>query len=239
MVDIEQILFFDIETTGISASLDDLKKNNPRLADLWAKRDEFLRERYSNNKGLSADELWRLKSGLQPEFGLVVCISFGYFVKKNDDYEKKITSFALTPDTTEAKILLDAKGVINNATKKGFRLGGMAIKRFDVPYLWKRMLINKINPPTILNAIGKKPWEINFIDLSDIWSGGAWQESYTSLDIMSAVFNIASPKAEMQASRVHEEFWFGTDRHIIEKYCSADVSAEMDITRQIFSILKT
>jgi len=190
-----KLLFFDLETAGNWATYSNMQAEAPRFAELWDKRDAFLRERYEGNRELSTGELFISKSGLQPEFARVVCASFGYFTP---DGAKRLTSYT----GSEYDILMSAKGVINNAERQGWRICGHNIKRFDIPFLWKRMLTNKIAPPNLISAIGKKPWEITAIDTAELWSGGVWQESFASLDTLSALFDIPSPKEIMHGSRV-------------------------------------
>jgi DNA polymerase elongation subunit (family B) len=224
-----KLLFWDLETAGNWPDYNTMKETDPRFAELWMKRDAFLRERYEGNRDLNENELFMLKSGLQPEFGRVVCASFGYFSASG---EKKVTSYY----SDEHSILTAAKGVINNAQKAGWQLCGHNIKRFDIPFLWKRMLSHKIAPPPLISAWGKKPWEMTSVDTAELWSGGVWQESFASLDTLSALFDIPSPKEVMQASRVHATYWEEKDYTKIAKYCEGDIHATMDIMSQILEI---
>ena len=85
-------LYFDLETAGNYKNLKELEKNNPRLADLWKKRCEWLRKNSSSNDLEKTDaELYLDKASLHPEFGRVVCATFGVF--SNDGSSKKIASF--------------------------------------------------------------------------------------------------------------------------------------------------
>jgi hypothetical protein len=229
-MDLKKLVIVDIETAGIVSTYDDLTVAHPRLAELWHKRTDWLRERYPENKDLGVDEMWKLKSGLHPEFGRVVCVTFGQW---DSSGEYKINSFY---GGDELDILKKTNIVLNNAYATGHTLGGHTIERFDVPFLWKRMLINKIKPSGIITVYDKKPWDLKFMDIAKFWSGGAWQESFTSLDTMSAVFGIASPKAEMQANRVHLSYYAG-DHEGIKKYCEGDVVATMDLCTEFSNTL--
>ena len=226
-----KVLFFDLETSGGYPDFQTMETEAPRFADLWMKRDAFLRERYADNKQYSVNELFKLKAGLQPEFAKVVCASFGYFGP--DGVTKKITSYY---EGDEVSILNSARGVINNAEKAGWKICGHNIKRFDISFLWKRMLINKISPPGLISSWGKKPWEITAIDTAELWSGGVWQESFASLDALSALFEIPSPKEVMHGSRVHDTYWVEKNYSKIATYCEGDVHAVMDVLSAILEI---
>lgn len=228
-MDLKKILVVDIETAGVVSSCDALASMSPRLAELWNKRADWLRERYPENKGHSCDDMWKLKSGLHPEFGRVVCVTFGAF----DGTEMKLTTFY---GEDEYDILTKSNKVLNNAAASGYTLTGHTIVRFDVPFLWKRSLINKIKPAGIISVYDKKPWDVKLLDIAQFWGGGAWQEGFTSLDTMSALFGIDSPKAAMQANRVHVSYYEG-DYEGIKTYCEGDVIATMKLVKEFAGII--
>ena len=66
---------------------------------------------------------------------------------------------------------------------------------------------------------------MNFADTADIWSFGAWQESFTSLDTLTAILNVPSPKGDIDGSQVSSVFWKDGDVTRIAKYCEQDVIA--------------
>ena len=222
------ILFFDCETVGNWPDLETLKNDNVEFYEPWMKRDTFLRERYDTNKSISPNDLYKEKAGLQPEFSRIICVSFGKF---NKDGTKQIQSFY----GNEIDILKSCAGVINNAEKAGYKICGHNIKRFDIPVLWKRMLVHGINPPNSINNFGKKPWEITALDTAEIWSNGIWQESFTSLETLSILFGIKSSKNEIQANQVHEIYWNKGILDIVP-YCEGDVVAQMDVFESINKI---
>ncbi len=55
----------------------------------------------------------------------------------------------------------------------------------------RRMLIHGIELPNVLDIAGKKPWEVNHLDTMDLWKFGDFK-SYTSLNLLAAVFGIPS-----------------------------------------------
>jgi 3'-5' exonuclease len=231
--EIKSLLFFDIETVGYWKTFAEVSLHNPRLAELWAKRAQWLREAYPDtNANMTTDELWQQKTGLHPEFGRIVCISFGYY---NQDMIPMITSYY---GHDEVSILRDTKKLMEKVFTLGWTLCGHTIKRFDVPFTGKRMVINKIKPPALLQVSDKKPWEIKFKDIAEMWSFGAYQESHTSLDLMSCVMDVRSPKEDLNNKIIHHTYYDGdTDddlvRNIerIKAYCENDIRATMEVVR--------
>jgi predicted PolB exonuclease-like 3'-5' exonuclease len=223
---IEKFLFFDIETAGQAENLSDL---SPRLANLWSDRASFLRDhlsaKYPDNLGKSDDDLFTEKAALQAEFGRIVCISFGK-VKFGEDGEPVAQIVSYTG--TEEEILSQSLKLINGLSKSGIKLIGHNIKRFDVPFICKRAFITGHDIPQVLQIWDKKPWETALVDTSELWSFGAWQEGFTSLDLLSAVLGVPSPKSDMKGSEVHSNFYSGNIEKIRE-YCQRDVIALIQI----------
>ena len=97
-------------------------------------------------------------------------------------------------------------------------------KEFDYPYLCRRMLINGMIIPKILDQSGKKPWEVNHLDTMDMWKFGD-RKSFTSLALLTTLFEIPTSKSDLDGSRVNEAYYKedGLDR--IAEYCRGDVVA--------------
>jgi hypothetical protein len=202
---IEKMVFFDIETSSLTKTADALPQN---LTNQWKKWAEYLRgtlsEKYKDNKSLSDSELFSMKAALKAEFGRIVCISFGRIVFKNGVPTFTVAAIA---NEDEGILLRKAGDALNKIFSTGGTLVGHNIKRFDVPYLCKRLLINKLQVPDSLQLHNKKPWEVAIQDTMDIWSFGAWQEGLSSLDLICSVLNIESPKQHMKGEEVPAAFW--------------------------------
>jgi len=97
-------------------------------------------------------------------------------------------------------------------------------KEFDFPYIARRMLINGIKIPAILDVAGKKPWEVMFLDTMELWKFGDYK-NYTSLNLLTHVFNIPTPKDDIDGSMVADVYWNNKDLPRIVKYCEKDVIA--------------
>jgi hypothetical protein len=58
----------------------------------------------------------------------------------------------------------------------------------------------------------------------ELWKFGDYK-SYTSLDLLCAVFDIPTPKDDMDGSQVGKTFWEDKDLAKISHYCEKDVAA--------------
>ncbi len=90
------------------------------------------------------------------------------------------------------------------------------------------MLINGINIPSILDNAGKKPWEINLLDTMELWKFGDYKH-YTSLELITTLLNIPTPKDDIDGSMVASVYWKDNDLGRIMEYCEKDVIALIQV----------
>ena len=95
-------------------------------------------------------------------------------------------------------------------------------KEFDYPYLARRMVVHGIELPALLDTSGKKPWEIKLLDTMELWKFGDFK-SYTSLALLSALFDITSSKDDIEGSDVARVYWREKNLKRIVTYCQKDV----------------
>jgi uncharacterized protein YprB with RNaseH-like and TPR domain len=207
-INLDKVLFLDIETAPMCATYEELPE---RFMPLWDKKAAYLKKEEED----SPASLFP-RAGIYAEFGKVVCISFGMLIDGNfriksfygDDEKALLTDFAN---------LLESK-----FSSKKFLLCAHNGKEFDFPYLSRRMLINGMSLPEILDLAGKKPWEVPHLDTMELWKFGDFK-NYTSLELLTAVFDIPTPKDDIDGSQVGEVYWQEKDLERIVKYCQKDV----------------
>ncbi len=86
------------------------------------------------------------------------------------------------------------------------------------------MLVNFVELPLKFDSAGKKPWEIKHIDTMELWKFGDYK-NYTSLELLTHIFNIPTPKDDIDGSQVARVYYFDEDMERIVKYCEKDVTA--------------
>ncbi len=210
----ENILFLDIETASSEYRYENLSE---RMQELWQKKTLWLSEK--ENK--TPQELYE-KAGIWAEFGKIVCISVGYIQNNNDKQILRIKSFY---GTNEHDLLQNFAELLNHHFyKEQHYLCAHNGKEFDFPYIARRMLINGIQLPILLQMSGKKPWEIKHIDTLELWKFGDYKH-YTSLDLLTSLFDIPSPKDDIDGSMVNKIFWEDNNTEKIATYCEKDVIA--------------
>ena len=218
--ELSKLVSFDLETASEFDSLDELSLAKPKMADLWVKRCDYLRTRFEENRDLTNEELYVKRAALTPEFARIVCASFGRITFLGDEPSVVIKSYS---GFDEAKILEGVYTVFNKFTS--YKFSGHNIKRFDIPMMCKRLLINGKELPKMLQVQNLKPWEMPFVDTSELWSFGAWQEGFASLELLVTAIGLETPKGDIKGEDVSQVYWQDRDITRITKYCERDVFA--------------
>jgi 3'-5' exonuclease len=208
----EDILFLDIETVPVKPALSDF---TPAMQLLWEKKSSSIRK-----DDQTASDVFQ-RAGIYAEFGKIICISAGV-VKEKNPYSFRLKSFY---GDDEKVILTEFSEMLSKYSRnREMQLCAHNGKEFDYPYIARRMVINSIVIPGILNNAGKKPWEVKLLDTIELWKFGDFK-SYTSLDLLTTVLGITSPKDDIDGSMVADIYWKEHDLKRIVTYCEKDVLA--------------
>ncbi len=212
---IEEVLFIDIETVPLAPEY-------TRLTEKWKELWEHKMKYYIDN-GEPAEDLYE-RAGIYAEFGRIICISAGYVSQKQGELYFRVKSFY----DDDEKVLI---GDFFRAWEKFARSGKRRLcahngQEFDFPYIARRALVNNLVLPPILDMAGAKPWEIKdqLIDTLQLWKFGDYKH-YTSLSLLCELFNIPSPKDDIDGSQVAKIYWENNDLKRIVSYCEKDALA--------------
>jgi predicted PolB exonuclease-like 3'-5' exonuclease len=210
---VHNILFLDIETVprfpGYSSLPDDWKQ-------LWDTKSVSL---IKYHEGQTNETLYP-RAGIYAEFGKIICISCGVLQGNGRQRKFIIKSFA---GDDERSLLQQFIDMLNKwASGEPKWLCAHNGKEFDFPYLCRRLIINSLTVPAILNISGKKPWDVNHLDTMELWKFGDFK-SFTSLNLLAHTLGIATPKDDIDGSMVWEVYWKEKNLERIVTYCQKDV----------------
>jgi DNA polymerase elongation subunit (family B) len=215
------ILFLDIETVPQSPDFNALSEE---AQELWA-----LKTRYQRKDEYTPEQFYE-RAGIWAEFGIIVCISVGYFLQTQDGRTFRVRSFTGAEDD----LLREFSGMLNSHfSGRRHLLCAHNGKEFDFPYLARRMIILGIPIPDKLLMFGKKPWEIPHLDTMELWKFGDFKH-YTSLRLLAYTLGIPSPKEDLDGSLIRSVYYEEGDIDRIAKYCELDVVT----TAQVFLRLR-
>ena len=204
---LKDIVFIDIETASIEK---ELTEKSPYW-DSWAYK----------NRGVEATELpalYKQMAALSPEFAKVVVISVGRITPQGF----KVVSY----NNPDEKVLLEEfnrdLGKVQSARANTVLCGHAAIG-FDIPFIHKRSMINRVECGSLIDTVGLKPWEVTAIDTKVLWQGTSYRP--TSLINIAVAMGIPSPKDDISGADVGRVYWEDNDLASITRYCEKDVVA--------------
>lgn len=226
--DLYNILFLDIETVPVVSNYEEL---TDEMQELWAGKARSILRKFDEE--LEYDEIadaFQTRAGIYSEFGKIVCISVGFLTRQPDGADPLLRLKSFT-NHMESALLEDFCELLqkhfNNPDK--FALCGHNIREFDIPYICRRILVNQLPFPRMLDIAGRKPWETkHLLDTMEMWKFGDYK-NYTSLRLLAALFGFPSPKDDMDGSEVAGVYWEAQDLDRIAAYCEKDVLATVQL----------
>jgi len=209
---LSNILFLDIETVPQN---DSFEKAEETYQKLWEEKARFLLQSDDDTPSSVFE-----RAGIYAEFGKIVCISVGLINDKESNRELRIKSYASDDEKELLKEFADMLSKHFNSAEH--ILCGHNGKEFDFPYIARRMLVNDIRLPKILDTAGKKPWEVNHLDTMQMWKFGDFK-NFTSLKLLAFIFKLPTPKDDIDGSQVAGVYWKEKNLQRIVTYCEKDV----------------
>jgi DNA polymerase elongation subunit (family B) len=221
LVNPENILFLDIETVPNYPGYDSAPES---WQQLWNKKADTLRR----NENETSETLYT-RAGIYAEFGKIICISVGFLSWTDGQQSFRMKSFA----GNDEKLLLTEFGALlrKHYGKPEHRLCGHNIKEFDIPFIARRMIINGVPLPSMIDVAGKKPWEVQHLDTMELWKFGDYK-SYTSLNLLAAALGIPTPKDDIDGSMVAYVYYEEKNLPRIVTYCQKDVFTVAQVLRK-------
>ena len=212
-VKINDILFFDIETSSV---VKELELDTP-LFNSW----EY-KKRRNDETDQELIDMYRNEAALYSEFGRIVCISVGMLGAEGF----KTTTF----NNFDEGVMIKEFYAMLDKLKAGAIICGHAIKQFDIPYVAHRGMVHNLVPHDLMDVSGLKPWEVDWIiDTKEMWQGTSYNRA--SLLGIVTILNLPSPKGGITGKDVPAYFWADPEGHIqeISEYCERDVVATYDV----------
>lgn len=216
-LDLEKVLFLDIETVPAVYKHSDLDKTTQ---ELWNQKSAYFQK-----DGATAEDVYE-RAGIYAEFGKIVCISVGIISQKEGERILRLKSYA---NHDEKELLQEFANLLNSYfNNSAYMLCGHNAKEFDFPFIARRMLVNQISLPHLLDIAGKKPWEVNFLDTMELWKFGDYKH-YTSLNLLAHIFGIPTPKDDISGADVARVYYEENDLDRISIYCQKDVATVVQL----------
>ncbi|MBV9987886.1 MAG: ribonuclease H-like domain-containing protein [Chitinophagaceae bacterium] len=224
---LNELLLLDIETIP---QMEAFEKLDPDWQSLF-------REKLSKTvpEGQGDPETYSKKAGILAEFGKIICISTAVFHK--DGTGRLGLKHQNIYGHDEVEILRSFTDFCDrmHLNCPGFQFAGHNIREFDIPYICRRMLINRLPLPHYLQLHDKKPWELKMFDTMNWWKFGDYK-NYTSLNLLAKALGVPGSKDDMNGSMVQEVYYRQQDLPKIARYCEKDVIVTANIILRFMNL---
>ena len=213
-LNLEHVLFLDVETVPQTAEYNDLPE---RMKTLWEKKSTYFRK-----DDQTAEDVYE-RAGILAEFGKIICISAGYIHEVDKGKVFRVKSFY---GDDERLVLTQFCASLHAffAKRKNAQLCAHNGKEFDFPYIARRILVNGLPLPDVLDVAGRRPWEVPFLDTMELWKFGDYKH-FCSLDLLTTILDIPTPKDDIDGSRVAAVYYEEKNIARIVQYCEKDAMA--------------
>lgn len=125
-------------------------------------------ERYASKfPNETQDESYSNHAKYQAEFSTITSAAIGVIEELTKG--KLTTTVIPINGDTEAKLLKEFTVTMDKFP--GLTLAGYNVTNYQVPLIVKRLLVNKVPIPFLLSLKGKKPWEVNIMDVMRDYQG--------------------------------------------------------------------
>lgn len=204
------ILFIDIETVP----------QQPNFQSLTEKEKEFwnYKAKFISSEEQTAEDIYP-RAGIYAEFGKVIVISLGWFSGEGESARLRLKTLANADEKELLKELIEILIKVDNTSTV---LCGHNIKEFDVPFICRRILINGLKLPDMLDVSSKKPWQTPYLDTLEMWKFGD-RKHYAKLDLLAYIFELPTSKDDIDGSMVYQIYYEENDLPRIAEYCEKDV----------------
>ena len=163
-------IFFNL---GTALTIPKFLKLNENLQRIWAdKYHPRYKENTDNRSCLSAEETYEKFGQYHAEFATITSAEFGLIEELKPKAPLTISVDKITG--TEKNILDTLHTVFDKAT--GCILAGWNIANYQIPFIIKKMMINGVKIPFLLQLRNKKPWDISMLDIMRDYQGNMFGE---------------------------------------------------------------
>lgn len=218
-VKINDIIFIEIKTVRI---VEDLIEGTP-LFESW---------KHKINRGLEREDLdynsiFKARADFYPEFAKVVCITVGRIKDENRIILKTYC------DEDEKSLLEKFTKDLNKVCKMRPKsvLCGHSIVRFDIPFIFKRCIINQVFPNLLIDVSGLKPWEVTAIDTQILWRSSSG--NMTSLISMAVALGVKCERNQIIGCEVGLIYYNEGTEGLVKvcNHCESDIISQINSVR--------
>lgn len=197
---LEDVVFVSVEGVPELSLYDNL---TPEMQSFWAAASAPLQ-----TGGKTAADVYPL-AGSMAEFGKAACITAGVIRQRDaSDSPYFVTTTYVGDD--ERDVLARFSQMLGNffSGAGGLHyLCGHGIWQADVPFLAKRMLINRLPLPALFDSAGRRPLRAQLVDTCESWTFSDHYAPRVPATLLASVFGIDAEPADFDPAEAARLFY--------------------------------
>jgi 3'-5' exonuclease len=227
--DLKYLLVIDVETVACAATYEELPEN---MKFFWNKK-----LRVYGEDDLSASDAFQKFASLHAEFSKIISVGVGvFYLNENQELGLRVKSMT---NESEKELLQELKALLEGKLSNRKRFLAHNGREFDYPLLCRRMLVNGLGLPALLQSLKNKPWENPHLDTMEMWRFGD-RKNYTALRLLTHLFDLSTYADPIDGSMVSDIYHQEKNLERIAAYCRNDVvmTAQVYLRLQNLPIVK-
>lgn len=197
---LEDVIFVNVE--GVP-ELSDFSNLTPEMQAFWQNASAGLR-----TDGQTPADVYP-RAGEVAEFGKAACITAGVIRRRDDDGDPYFVTTSYVGDD-ERDVLSKFAQMLDNffSQANGLHyLCGHGIWQKDVPFLAKRMLINRLPLPALFDSNGRRPLRAQLVDTCEFWTFSDHSAPRVPANLLATVFGLDIEPADFDSAEAARIFY--------------------------------
>ena len=192
----ENVWVLHIETATCVPSFDSL---DPMMKEWWCRKMSYRK----GELDFCPASTYAAEAGLHPEFSKIICIGLKPLY---DDFPGIDSGPRIFYDTQEDQLLRCFFRAVDQIRAMPIVIAGHHIRDFDLPFIYRRAMVNNIPVSGSLDYREKKPWEWRVLDTMLLWKLNDPKHPIP-FDVLTTLFGISSTGKVLEGSVIGGLFW--------------------------------
>lgn len=236
---IYDVLFFNVKSVLDNPSLDELKKNNEPLYNVWVNENGDSNDDYINNA---------IKF---PEYNKIVGITYATIYNDEGNLKRYFKKIVNNDESVVIAMFMD---ILHQLSREGAEstpnyfpiLCGHNIIAKDIPLLIKRFLINRgsfeqnIELPYMLKRVlTLKPWESGVMDIVNVWDFNGYNKK-NSINLITEFLGLKKKVDLLNDADLSKYYWDNIDKSIDDtlNHIGLQSATETNLVIQLINLLR-
>lgn len=168
--------------------------------------------------GKTAQDVYPM-AGEMAEFGKAACITAGVIRQRPDSESPYFVTMSYVGDD-EREVLTKFSQMLDNFFSDNSSvhyLGGHGIWQRDVPFIAKRMLVNRLQLPALFDSNGRRPLRAQLVDTAESWTFSDHSAQRMPARLLASVFGLDAEAEDFDPAEAARLYYQEGDAEAIQQ----------------------